>query len=209
MRCVIITGVSRGLGRALAEQLLDDPRTRVVAVGRSAWPHERLTLLRCDFTRPECLPDAGAFRAALAEADAQEVVLIHNAAVVGPIGKIGELDPQAVADGINVNLLAPILITNAVIAAWGRPARIVFVSSGAARRIVDGWSVYSATKRGGEAFFEHLDATIVNPGVMDTGMQAAVRAATFEGQEHFHELYDSGRLPDAASVARRIIADHL
>jgi benzil reductase ((S)-benzoin forming) len=208
VRCVVITGVSRGLGLALAEQLLEDPGTRVVALGRSAFEHERLTLLRCDFTRPESLPDASAFRGLLGSSD--EVVLIHNAATVEPIGQVGSLAEAAVVDAVNVNLLTPILITNALVAALARyPDKTIFMSTGATKRIVDGWSVYSATKRGGEAFFEHVGATIINPGIMDTGMQAAIREAEFEGQERFHELFHTGQLPNPADVARRLIADQL
>ena len=51
-----------------------------------------------------------------------------------------------------------------------------------AHRVIEGWSVYSATKRGAEMYFdavavEQPDAYVVhgNPGVMDTGMPEALR----------------------------------
>lgn len=204
----MITGVSRGLGRALAERVLADENTHVLALGRSAWEHERLTFRRCDLSRPGDLPDAAELRTLLDGAD--EVQLIHNAAVVEPIGPIGELDQQAVIEAVNVNFVSPILLTNSLIQALdGYPSKVYFISTGAAHRVIDGWSVYSATKRGCEEFFAHLaekaEVEVVNPGVMDTGMQAAIRSAKFAGQERFQELHRSGELPDPAEVAARII----
>jgi NAD(P)-dependent dehydrogenase (short-subunit alcohol dehydrogenase family) len=54
-----------------------------------------------------------------------------------------------------------------------------------------------------------MGATIINPGVMDTGMQETIRQAKFEDRERFVELHRTGRLPDPAAVARQILADHL
>ncbi len=204
----MITGVSRGLGRALAERALEDPHTWVLGIGRSGFEHERLRLRACDLSRPEGLPGADELRPLLE--GAEEVVLIHNAAVVEPIGPIGELDSAAVIDAVNVNFTSPMLLTNELVKALGRyPEKTLYISSGAANRVIDGWSAYSATKRGCEEFFAHLAqralVEIVNPGVMDTGMQVAVRAATFEGQERFHALHERGELPDPATIAAKII----
>jgi benzil reductase ((S)-benzoin forming) len=208
MRCVVITGVSRGLGRALAERALADPGTWVLGIGRSAFPHERLRLRQCDLSRLEDLPRADELRGLLA--GAEEVVLIHNAAVVEPIGPIGELDSVAVAHAVSVNLTAPMVLTSELIEALSRyPEKTLLISSGAANRVIDGWSVYSATKRGCEEFFAHLAqravVEIINPGVMDTGMQAAVRAARFAGQERFHDLHKRRELPEPATIAAKII----
>lgn len=208
MRCVVITGVSHGLGRALAERALAEQDTWVLGLGRSAWEHERLKWRRCDLSRLDDLPDAVELRQLLEGFD--EVVLIHNAAVVGPIGPIGELDARELIEAVTVNFTAPMLLTNTLIKALdGYPRKVFFISSGAANHVVDGWSIYSATKRGGEGFFTHLaekaEVEIVNPGVMDTGMQAAIRRAHFEGQERFHDLYERGELPDPHTVAAKIL----
>jgi NADP-dependent 3-hydroxy acid dehydrogenase YdfG len=68
-------------------------------------------------------------------------------------------------------------------------------------------------------FFEVLEAEVaddptvrvarVNPGVMDTDMQATVRAGDFPERERYAELHRRGQLPDPADVARRIIAGNL
>ena len=98
------------------------------------------------------------------------------------------------------------------------------VASGAAHRHIGGWSVYSSTKRAGEAFIEALAAqhagdgriraAVVQPGVLDTGMQERLReyAATdayFPERDRFVALHREGELLAPADAARRVIADYL
>ncbi|GAA1386440.1 SDR family oxidoreductase [Catellatospora chokoriensis] len=225
VRYVVITGVSRGLGEALLNQFETDEETTVLALGRGFTDAQRiaagprLILRHCELAEPSTLPHASELNELIADAD--EVVLIHNAAVVAPIGPIGDLEPDELANAVAVNLTAPMLLTNSLLAALPATARavIMFVSSGAAHRIIDGWSAYSATKRGGEEFFAHLAeqyadeprirVEIVNPGVMDTGMQETIRSARFAGQQRFLDLFENNELPDPAAIAARLIEDHL
>jgi benzil reductase ((S)-benzoin forming) len=227
MRSVVLTGVSRGLGAALFAELAARG-DRLLAVGRrftdaqrelAAAVPDRIRLHEADLAEPATLPDAATLRDFLA-ADHDEAVLIHNAAVIGQIAAIDQLDPAAVTAGVTVNLTGPIVLTSAFLAAHpAAPAtgtRVLFISSGAAHRVIDGWSVYSATKRGAEMFFDAVavqrpDAYVVNvnPGVMDTDMQATLRASEFPERDRYVELYERGELPTAATVAKRIISEHL
>ncbi|HET8661719.1 MAG TPA: SDR family NAD(P)-dependent oxidoreductase [Micromonosporaceae bacterium] len=222
MRTVVITGVSGGLGAALFDQLACRG-DRVLALGRhfseaqralAGREPERVTLRTTDLAEVASLPDTAEL--ALALRGATGAVLLHNAAVVEPIGRVGELAPEQVARAVTVNLTAPMLLTNAFLAAAGRPAQVLFISSGAARRVIEGWSAYCATKSGGEMFFAVLAAEAggvtvasVNPGVMDTPMQGAIRAATFPERGRYEGLHARGELADPADVARKIILDHL
>jgi NAD(P)-dependent dehydrogenase (short-subunit alcohol dehydrogenase family) len=110
--------------------------------------------------------------------------------------------------------------------AAGRPLRIVNVSSGAATRAYAGWSAYCATKAAlrmaGQVVAVEADAyppgaagpldlavVTYEPGVVDTAMQAEVRAtprAAFPALDRFLELHASGRLADPASPAAEIAA---
>ncbi|GAA0801766.1 SDR family NAD(P)-dependent oxidoreductase [Spirilliplanes yamanashiensis] len=214
MRTVVITGVSRGLGAALAAQLRARG-DRVVGVGRSAAD------LTADLADPAQVPTAADLAPLLEDAD--EVALVHNAAVVEPIGPVGTLGADALANAVAVNLTAPMVLTDAFLAAVPAEASrvtVVFVSSGAAHRVVEHWAAYSATKRAGEFFLEVLAAEAarrdprvtvasVNPGVMDTGMQAEVRSSEFPARERYQRLHEAGELPDPAEVAARIVAEHL
>jgi NAD(P)-dependent dehydrogenase (short-subunit alcohol dehydrogenase family) len=243
MRVVAITGVSRGLGQALLDGLLGlDGRAdldgqpgldgaRVVAIGRRFTERQRalandraagrLTLLTADLSDPGSLPTPETFAAVLD--GCTDAALVHNAAVVGPIGPVGTLPAAGLTEAVTVNLIAPVLLTNAFLAAVPTTAsrvRIVFVSSGAAQRPVEGWLAYCAGKRGGEAFFDvvaaeaarvdrRVSVAAVNPGVMDTGMQAALREAGFPDRDRYVDLHRRGELPQPREAARKLIAEHL
>lgn len=224
MRSVVLTGVSRGLGAAFFDELAGRG-DRVLGIGRhftdeqrklAAAQPDRIKLHQANLADPGALPGAETLWNFLAGAG--ETVLIHNAGAIEPIAPVGELPPRAVTATVAINLTAPMLLTNAFLAArpTGAVTRVLFISSGAAYRVIEGWSVYSATKRGGEMFFdavaaEQPDAYVVNvnPGVMDTGMQATVRSSEFPDRDRYVDMYERRQLPSPATVARRIIEEHL
>jgi NAD(P)-dependent dehydrogenase (short-subunit alcohol dehydrogenase family) len=225
----VITGVSRGLGEALFAEAYRRG-DRVVGVGRrftaaqrdlAAAHPDRVVLLTADLAEPEAVPDATALGPALGEC--REAVLVHNAGTVGPVGYVGELPADELTRTVTVNLTAPMLLTNAFLAAAPAGATrvdVVFVTSGAARRVVEGWAPYSATKAGGEMFVAvvtaeaarrdpRVRAVSVNPGVMDTDMQATLRRSRFPEHDRFVERYARGELADPAEVARRVLDQDL
>jgi benzil reductase ((S)-benzoin forming) len=161
------------------------------------------------------------------------VALVHNAGVIEPFAAIGAILPDQLIHATNVNFVAPMLLTNSLMAAVagdrvitgpGTPlVRVLYVSSSAAHRPSGGRSVYCATKRGSEMFFDCLSAqhaddpsvsvAIIDPGIMDTDMQVVVRAhakvgAYFPDRERFIARYERGELPSPQTVARRIVAEH-
>jgi benzil reductase ((S)-benzoin forming) len=242
VRSTVITGTSRGLGAALFDELYA-AGDRVLALGRrftddqhaaaAAEPH-RVRLRRTDLADRAALPEADELAAFLDECPGADVAIVHNAAVFEPFGRIGALLPAGVASAIAVNLTAPVLLTNALLAARGAAAgpsdtagpalTVMLISSSAAHRVSGGRSVYGATKRAAEMFLETLGeehagdprtrVVIVDPGVMDTDMQAVVRehARTdpyFPGRERFLARHERGELPSPVDVARKIMAEHL
>jgi NAD(P)-dependent dehydrogenase (short-subunit alcohol dehydrogenase family) len=101
-------------------------------------------------------------------------------------------------------------------AAPGAQRRIVHVSSGAGSSAYPGWSVYCATKaaldRHAEAVLEDGDASVrccsLAPGVIDTGMQAQVRAmpvSHFPLKERFVQMKQDGDLAAPADCARQLV----
>ncbi|WP_433057230.1 SDR family NAD(P)-dependent oxidoreductase [Dactylosporangium sp. CS-033363] len=231
MRAVVITGVSRGLGAALFD-VSTARGDRILAVGRHFSPQQQqlrddrptdVTLFSTDIADAHWLPDYDTLRAFLRDAD--EVVLIHNAAVVEPIGAVGRLSTEAITNAIAVNLTAPLVLTNTFLRAAPSDARVrvLFVSSGAAHRIIDGWALYCTTKAAGETFFdvvasqvrddERISVANVDPGQMDTGMQESIRRAAasgayFPGQQRWVDAPAEGRLADPLAVAERILKEH-
>jgi benzil reductase ((S)-benzoin forming) len=232
MSAVVITGVSRGLGAALFD-VCNARGDRILAVGRHFTDEQRairdervgeVTLHTTDLVDPRWLPDVDILRPFLR--DSAEAVLIHTAGVVEPIGAIGSLQEETTLTSVAVNFTAPVLITNAFVRAAPTDARlrVLFISSGAAHNVIDGWALYCATKAAGETFFDVLASqyksdkrvTVANvdPGMMDTGMQADIRRvagtrAYFPGKQRWLDAAAKGGLADPAEVANRIVKEHL
>ena len=115
-------------------------------------------------------------------------ILVNNAAVIGPIGRILDLSAETWAHSIDTNLTAAFHATQHalghMVAKGG--GTIVNISSGAAHRPQEGWSAYCAGKAGlamltRSIHMEYGDQGIrvfgFAPGVVDTDMQATIRAS--------------------------------
>ncbi len=223
MRCVIVTGVSRGLGAALARVLLERDAV-VLGVGRSSpagLEGERYRFAACD------LADVAGIDAALAPAFGaiaglapRSVCLVNNAATVEPVGLVAMHDGTGIARSLAVNLAAPVALSALFLRAFADSAverRIVNVSSGAAHSAIAGESLYCAAKAGLEMLTKVLaaevrDATFravsLRPGVIDTDMQTVMRAQderTLPGVAMFRDFKASGRLATAEDAALRIV----
>lgn len=221
----IVTGHSRGLGAAIAAELLARG-ARVLGLARQGNPalaaaHPgALTEVALDLGDPEALAAwlAGPMLRAFASG-AGPLLLVNNAGTVAPIGPAGTLAPPDIARAVALNVAAPLMLADAVIALGGTDRRVLHISSGAARNAYAGWSVYCATKA---ALDHHARAVAADarpglrieslaPGVIDTDMQAAIRATTeaqFTMRDRFVGLKETGGLATPEDCARRLV-DHL
>lgn len=223
----IVSGHSRGLGAAIAGELLE---RGIPTLGLARRRNAALAAQHCgQLEEVEIdLADSGALAAWLAGgalerwmADAGQVLLVNNAGTLQPMGPLPLQDPVAVARAVALNVAAPLMLAAAVAqsgagaAAGGSDRRVLHISSGAARKPYAGWSVYCATK----AALDHharavqADATsglrvcALAPGVIDTAMQGEIRATTLERfplRDRFAEMQASGGL-----VAPELCAMHL
>ncbi len=234
MKSIIITGISGGLGRALFDQL--HPKdVNLLCISRRFLPYQaelakeqssRIFLLQKDLRQVKELPVSTELAHFINRTKTDEVVLIHNAGMIDPIGAIGELDYDQMVDAIQVNFTSPMVMTNEFIAAVTetgvKAAQVLYISSGAAKRVIEGWSVYCAAKAGSEMFFDVLAAQYarderitvanINPGVMDTEMQNKIRLSGdvyFPERERYVQLKEEGKLPSPETVAQRIIDEFI
>ncbi|HEY2025024.1 SDR family oxidoreductase [Paraburkholderia sp.] len=220
----IVTGHTRGLGAALAEQLLT---RNVTVLGLSRSRHaalkarfptqlEEIELQLADSARVAQWVATDALRNFVS--GAQTVLLINNAGMVQPIGPIEGQGATAVADAVSLNVATPLMLASALAAAAADATdrRIVHISSGAARNAIAGWSIYCATKA---ALDHHARAVALDanralricslaPGVIDTDMQAQIRGsgeAQFPMRARFEDLKRNGQLSTPEQCAAQLI----
>jgi len=221
---VLLTGASRGIGAATAKKLLSRG-CRVAATARSTdavetamadtpSPEGRLHILAGDVSRPDdCRRWVADTKARFGRLDA----LVNNAGILAPVARLAEAEPDAWHYNLAVNLLGPFYLAQAAIphlrAVRGR---IVNVSSGAAVKTIEGWSAYCIAK-GGLTHLTRLLAAeepgittvALRPGVVDTAMQASIRAEghqamTPEKIAYFKGLKEAGQLLDPGIPASKI-----
>jgi len=211
----LVTGASRGLGRALSEKLAA-AGARVVLVARSADPLETVAasirerggeahaLVADVGSKTDVYPLAGAAAALVGSID----LLIHNASTLGPVPLRLLLDTECedLSSVLETNLIGPFRLSKAIggSMALRKTGTILHVSSDASVNAYEGWGAYSVSK----AALDHLSRVwaaelaergvrvlSVDPGEMDTEMH---RAALPEA--------DAAALAKPEQVAERILA---
>ena len=151
MPTALITGASRGLGRALADALADRGWRLVIdARGADALEATRAALAG----RAEVVALAGdvaddGHRAALVEACGGELdALVNNASILGPspLPALDELPLPALADVLRTNAVAPLGLVQRALPLLGEGGRVVNITSDAAVEPYPGWGGYGAAK---------------------------------------------------------------
>jgi NAD(P)-dependent dehydrogenase (short-subunit alcohol dehydrogenase family) len=190
MPVAIITGASKGLGKALARGLATEGWSLVLdARGRSdlARVASEIGALVADGARVRVVPgdvtDPGHRRALAAAAEALGGLdlLVNNASTLGEstLPRAADLPPSVLRRVVEVNTIAPLALIQEVLPLLRRSAdpRIVNVTSDASVEHYDSWGGYGSSK----AALDHLSATLaveepglrvwaVDPGDMRTDM---------------------------------------
>jgi NAD(P)-dependent dehydrogenase (short-subunit alcohol dehydrogenase family) len=197
-KLALVTGASRGIGAATAEalaeagahvilvartaQALEDVEERIHAAGGSA------TIAPLDLTDGESI---GKLAVAVAERWEKLDVLVLNAAMLGSLTPVQDIDPKEYSRLLSLNLLAP----QALIAAFdpllkkADTADIVALTSSVGGEPRAFWGAYGSSKAALEtllgayadetAFTKRIRVHIVDPGATRTRM----RANAFPGEE--------------------------
>ncbi len=213
-RAALVTGASRGLGAALAEELARRG-VRVVAVAREARALEgevarirglggEAHALAADQGDKEAVyPLVGAAAGLVGPIE----LLVLNASTLGPVPlrELAETECEDLAHVLEVNLVGPFRLTKAVVGSMvvRGSGTVVGISSDAAVNGYPGWGAYGVSK----AAFDHLLRTwaaelagsgvrflSLDPGEMDTRMHAAALPEA-----------DPSTLARPEDVARRIV----
>lgn len=218
MEVFIVTGASKGIGLALCRQLVEAGHV-VFGIARSKgseWNRDRF--YEFDLTDLPEIPGLVAKIASALPENVQSITLINNAGTVEPIGFSGQNDPLAIQANISLNLTAPMILSSSFVAQFKKVdciKSIVNISSGAGRKVYQGWSAYCASKAGLDHFSRVLDAeeadvkvVAVAPGIIDTGMQERIRKSDeldFPLLGQFQDYKDTGKLSTPEETAAQLI----
>ena len=216
----IITGCSRGLGRALKEKLCLDPGNQVLGISRTQMEESNNFFhLGLDLADPKAL--IMSLGKIFPSGDFQKVVLINNAGWIGEIAPLGKLDPNGILDIFSLNLIAPAILINGYVKQYQNSESekiVINISSGAAQKELDGWSGYCGSKAGlnqlsmvaeEESRLKNsgIKYYALSPGIIDTEMQSEIRSTSlhnFSRGESFRSYKTQGDLVPPDSVAEKI-----
>lgn len=220
----MITGASRGLGAGLAARFAERGvrlglcARREPALPRSARPDEAITG-SVDVTDAEAVER---FAATVAERLGPIDLWINNAGVLQPIGPLRDAEPAEIEAHVRTNVLGALYGSRAYArhlrAHPGHEGVLVNVTSGAATSAYAGWSAYCASKAAVDQLtrvvaIEEADAGLrahaIAPGVVDTDMQAAIRATSpgaFPAVDRFRRRAETGAFNGPAWVADHLLA---
>ena len=228
----ILTGASRGMGQAMALQLLQSGPT-LVCMSRQTSPALSEKASRQGGALEQWQVDLADSQAAAARltgwlnVQPQEAfgsaTLINNAGVIPRIAPLAASDPRELAWALQVGLEAPLVLSAAFLAAtehWQVPRKVLNISSGLGRRAMASSAAYCAAKAGMDHFTRSMameealkphGARVCSlaPGVIDTDMQVQLRgtpAADFPEQANFARLHDNGQLSSPQQAAQRVLA---
>lgn len=227
----IITGASRGLGRAMAQQLLR-PNHRLLCISRQTDPlldaqarEAGAELEQWQHDLADAVGAAGRLAAWFEEIDSahfDSATLINNAGTIGRPRPLSEAVPAELAQALRVGLEAPMLLTSTFLSStksWRGVRKVLSISSGLGRNAMGSQAPYCAAKAGMDHFSRavaleekaaHNGARIVSlaPGVIDTDMQVQLREsdpALFPDRARFERLKAEGQLDTPESAAAKVL----
>jgi NAD(P)-dependent dehydrogenase (short-subunit alcohol dehydrogenase family) len=206
-KVALVTGASRGIGRALAKALALQG-AQVVALARTKGGLEELddelqaqgakiSLLRLDLREGGQIDALGP---TLYERWQRLDIFIGNAGILGPLSPLGHISEADWTQTFNINVTANwrLIRTLDPILRLSAAGRVLFLTSGAAQNCRAYWGPYSVSKAALEAlaktYAHELQSTAVRVNLLNPGpMRTAMRRKAFPGE-------DENTLPPPESI---------
>ncbi|MEM5340646.1 SDR family oxidoreductase [Paraburkholderia azotifigens] len=207
-RTALVTGASSGIGRAIAQRLVNDG-LQVYALGRDAKALDALAS-ECNVTPIALdLQDTAPLRDLFGRVDID--VVVNNAGLLPAIAKFGESDPADIDRMIDINLRAPLRLAHMALDGMTRRKRghLFFVGSSAGRFPHPNTAVYGATKAAISMFCDSLRCDLLGTKVRVTEIapgrvQTSLYRTALGTQGANEKLYDAYRSIQPENIAELI-----
>jgi NAD(P)-dependent dehydrogenase (short-subunit alcohol dehydrogenase family) len=231
-KIALVTGGSRGIGRAIAERLAQDGAVVALTYGRDeAAAHDTVERIRKDGGRAFALHaplgahgDAAALWSAFDDRIPHHVpepavdIIVNNAGI-GRSADLTSLTEDGFDDVFAVNVRAPFFIVQEGLKRLRDAGRIINISSGAAHLAMPEIIAYAATKSALDNFTRNLakelgargiTANSVAPGIIDTDVNAGWLRGNPEAEAQAASVAALGRVgrpEDVADVVAFLASD--
>ncbi len=197
-RIALVTGASRGIGRAVARRYAQEGAD-LILTARTVGALEELDdeiraisgktslLVPMDLRNFDTIDQLGA---GLFERYGRLDVLVGNAGVLGQMSPLGHIEPKAWQEVIDVNLTANWRLIRSLdpLLRQSAAGRAIFVSSGVAQVVRAYWGAYSVSKAALEMlvriYAQEIQQSNVRANLIDPGRtRTRMRAAAFPGED--------------------------
>lgn len=227
VKTIIITGGSQGLGKCIALNLLNNyPTANVVIVARNKKllqefeeemdeeKKRRILTIAGDVTELSTIENT--INGSIEKFGSIDGV-IFNAGVIEPVGHLNDenYDIEGMKRLFDINYFSIVLFLNKLLCKVENDLNIVFVSSGASTRGIDGWLAYGSSKAAvnqlckqlHDEMFPRVKCVSIAPGVVNTDMQKIIReklgsVMSTEAHARFIKLHQDGELLDGMIVGK-------
>jgi benzil reductase ((S)-benzoin forming) len=221
-KVLIITGGSKGIGNSLVNKYAEEGY-RIYSLSRTLVDGRR-NLKNISVDLSDCGAAVSILETILDSINLNkltEILLINNAGSLGSISTIENNSTESIQKTIALNLSTPIALTSCFIdhlKLSNIKKRIVNISSGAAIKPYEGWTVYCSSKAGLDMATKTIAAeqndsknpvkiNAIYPGVVETDMQTQIRETDkrdFKNVQRFIELKKDNKLFTPDYVANKI-----
>ena len=221
-KVLIITGASKGIGKALANEYHDNGY-RVFSISRTKIDKlYTIEQFQCDLS--DVLKIENVLKDIFKLIDGnntKQITLLNNAGRLGKVSRVENISADDIQKSYNLNIIAPTILSSLFIkftADFNCKRQIINISSGAAVKPYSGWTTYCTSK----AALDMMTKTIykeqkyikngvkviaIYPGVVETSMQEQLRNCKkedFRKIKRFIELKEDNLLSLPEDVAKQI-----